>query len=517
MYDKDESGSIDADEFSMIMVNEFCRMDRPRGVLVDKATGKPWQIPLSGTAIIDIVYQCELPSSHDVCNDHGIESVLLAISEAKTVELKELIFEQSVTSPYFYLKAEQGQRLYDEIQGINRTAFDTIAALLPQLVDDENVCTFIDSNMTELGKLALRMRLGPLYNAYIGFPTGHYCIDLKIREQRQGGRRLAAIAGAEAKVCDAFELNTSQKGNNSNFRNEKLGTAQNINISSSWFAVCPSDGVLHFDYVSTTRPRQGSLPITPMRFVSLIAKLDFPGMASKVEECREEALRIIELKAVEATKEAEKLEQPTIIGNAEVLAISSEEGVPANVYFDMDLSHLVDLSSGSPREDLGMSLVSPQGKRNSIMRSGSVRIKESDASRAGNKSPKLRSGRMGSEKDKLSRGSSKAQVKTADSTVEEGGFDPSKVVFPYSKVITHPLTLNIVKDQYHEYMDTSHRYYDIYPQERQRDISRINYDPNRTPRTPDDMKLPPPPQKAVMPYFYPVVYRKLLEVVGIAL
>jgi hypothetical protein len=179
-----------------------------------------------------------------------------------------------------------------------------------------------------------------------------------------------------------------------------------------------------------------------MRFVSLIAKLDFPGMASKVEECREEALRIIESKAAESTKvEAEKLEQPTIIGNAEVLAISSEEGVPANVYFDMDLSHLVDLSSGSPREDLGMSLVSPQGKRNSIMRSGSVRIKESDASRAGNKSPKLRSGKMGSEKEKLSRASSKPQVKTADSNVEEGGFDPSKVVFPYNKVITHPLTV----------------------------------------------------------------------------
>jgi hypothetical protein len=46
-------------------------------------------------------------------------------------------------------------------------------------------------------------------------------------------------------------------------------------------------------------------------------------------------------------------------------------------------------------------------------------------------------------------------------------------------------------------------------------ISRINYDPNRTPRTPDDMKLPPPPQKSVMPYFYPVVYRKLLEVLSV--
>ena len=34
-HDKDESGSIDANEFGQIMLNEFCQTDLPRGDLVD--------------------------------------------------------------------------------------------------------------------------------------------------------------------------------------------------------------------------------------------------------------------------------------------------------------------------------------------------------------------------------------------------------------------------------------------------------------------------------------------------
>jgi Ca2+-binding EF-hand superfamily protein len=37
-YDKDESGSIDANEFGQIMLKEFCSTDIPKGDLVDSVS-----------------------------------------------------------------------------------------------------------------------------------------------------------------------------------------------------------------------------------------------------------------------------------------------------------------------------------------------------------------------------------------------------------------------------------------------------------------------------------------------
>lgn len=542
MYDKDESGTIDADEFSMIMVNEFCRTDTPKGILVDKATGKPWAIPSSGSAVIDIAYQCEIPNTHDVCDDQGIDSVLIAIKEAKTVELKELIFEQATSSPYFFLTADQGQRLYDEIQGFSRTALDTIACLLPQLVDGDNICAFIDNNMTDIGKLALRVRLGQLYNAYIGFPSGHYCIDLKVREQRQGAKRLSATSGAEAKFCYHMELDTSQKGNNSNFRNEKMGSSQLMSLNSSWFASCPSDGILHFDYVSTSRPRQGSRPISNSRFDNFLLKMDFPTMAEKIAESREEALKVMQVKGSSTGNELDKSDRPVIYGNAEVLTILAEDSsstghIATDVYFDMDLSRIVELSQhqsvNSPPSTISFregvnNLSSPktgssQNNNTKLFKDGGDFSSSGTGGRTDSKSPKTRSGRTDASKSSrsprqtLSRGSQRRTSdarESATATPDHAlSHDTStkKMTLNYDRVISHPLTLNFVKDQFHEYMDTSHRFYDIYPVERMRDISRINYDPNRTPRTPDDIKLPPPPNRTIMPLFYPIAYRKLLE------
>ena len=59
-HDKDESGSIDANEFGLIMLNEFCQTDLPRGDLVDASTGQPWVIPASGHCVIQLSYQCDV-------------------------------------------------------------------------------------------------------------------------------------------------------------------------------------------------------------------------------------------------------------------------------------------------------------------------------------------------------------------------------------------------------------------------------------------------------------------------
>lgn len=61
-HDRDESGSIDANEFGMIMLNEFCKTEMPKGELVVSATGEKWEIPTSGNCMIQLFYQSELPT-----------------------------------------------------------------------------------------------------------------------------------------------------------------------------------------------------------------------------------------------------------------------------------------------------------------------------------------------------------------------------------------------------------------------------------------------------------------------
>ena len=47
---------MDANEFGMIMLNEFCQTDLPRGDLVDASTGIPCEIPQSGYCVIQLSY-----------------------------------------------------------------------------------------------------------------------------------------------------------------------------------------------------------------------------------------------------------------------------------------------------------------------------------------------------------------------------------------------------------------------------------------------------------------------------
>lgn len=61
-------------------------------------------------------------------------------------------------------------------------------------------------------------------------------------------------------------------------------------------------------------------------------------------------------------------------------------------------------------------------------------------------------------------------------------------------------------------MDTCHHYWDIYPEERMRDISRTSFSTAERPLTPDALKLGPAPNRQNVPPIFPLAYRKILEV-----
>ena len=58
--DIDGSGTINAEEFSLIMVNHFCKTDQPKGIIVEKRTNKPWKIPDAGICTINVIYDAEV-------------------------------------------------------------------------------------------------------------------------------------------------------------------------------------------------------------------------------------------------------------------------------------------------------------------------------------------------------------------------------------------------------------------------------------------------------------------------
>ena len=178
----------------------------------------------------------------------------------------------------------QADYLVDQTQGSKRSRLEIISLILPQMVSPEQVGKFLDDNLTEEDKLETRVIVGRLYNVYNGICTGHYDLDMRDEQHVRGVRQLAAISVSESKQCRALGINTSQRGNYSNFRNEWNGKGPiPKGINGQWFASSSSrmNNTVQFDYVSTTPPVKGTKALSHARFKKLISKLGLPEILEK--------------------------------------------------------------------------------------------------------------------------------------------------------------------------------------------------------------------------------------------
>lgn len=245
-FDYDGTGQVDMDEFTNAMVAEFCIMAKPKGALVEKSTGAPWQIPPDGTATIEMLYQIEKPGVFNVMRNGMMFATLEQLRTLKSRDQRMTVFKHVVTSPYYFMNAGQAQILLDEMSNNTDGALDLVVEILPQIVDEINIIRFLDGNLTAIGKLALRIKIGNLYNAYVGNPTGHYFFDLKVRMQRIAAKKLSTISVSEANYCESKNINTSQRGIYSSFRNETLtrGSEDTVPIKATgeWFSELPYSG-----------------------------------------------------------------------------------------------------------------------------------------------------------------------------------------------------------------------------------------------------------------------------------
>ena len=134
-------------------------------------------------------------------------------------------------------------------------------------------CRFIDTNLTEEGKLYLRCKLGSIYNAYVGNPSGHYLFDLKFKLHRVAAKKLSAMSVTEAGILEQQKINTSQFGFYSSLRNTTLENDL-VEANGEWFSKLPISGKFRCDYASTDRPRAGTKPCNETRFRRMIKRME---------------------------------------------------------------------------------------------------------------------------------------------------------------------------------------------------------------------------------------------------
>ena len=176
--------------------------DKPFMYLILCYTGTAWNIPSSGKLTIEMFYKVEKPGIFNVLRKDGMTATLYSLKNAKSSDQRNIIFKKVVSSPYFFLNSNHSQMLFDEMSNGTDADLDIIAQILPQIVNEEHVTTFIDSNLNSLGKLALRVKIGNIYNAFIGNPTGHYIFDLSNNSQRISAKKLSSISVSEANFCE---------------------------------------------------------------------------------------------------------------------------------------------------------------------------------------------------------------------------------------------------------------------------------------------------------------------------
>ena len=203
---------VDMDEFTNAMVQEFCVIKEPKGALIEKTTRMPWNIPSDGIATIEVDYQIEKPGLFNVMNNEMMIATLEQLRSLTSSDQRMTVFKHVVNSPYYYMNAGQAQMLFEEMSTNTDGSLDLVVEILPQIVDEVNVIRFLDGNLTDTGKLALRIKLGNMYNAYTGNPTGHYLFDMKIRMHRIAAKKLSTIAVSESNFCREKGINTSQRG-----------------------------------------------------------------------------------------------------------------------------------------------------------------------------------------------------------------------------------------------------------------------------------------------------------------
>ena len=259
--------------------------------LVLRETGQVWKPPTDcGIMNIEFVQLKLPPGQRELNTDPGIAALVHNLQAVGTEVERAKIFETALRNSDLYLQAGQAQRLV-EVMSRDQPKKWIVELLLPTMANATEASILVRRNLSFEQTLALRMKMGTLYLVCLGNPSGHYNLDLSRAMDRKLFNKLGRINSFEKSLIWMSSnplLNTSQKGNGDNFRNESLN-GQPITVNETWFTErIPSAGRLRFDYVSTVRPPSAAAPLTIRQFSRLreCYSTSFLSKLIKVKEAR---------------------------------------------------------------------------------------------------------------------------------------------------------------------------------------------------------------------------------------
>lgn len=241
--------------------------------LLDESTGLPWVIPTKGMLTFEYDYVPRCPTPIECLNATGFHRLLTIIENHPKETMKILKFCRQLV-----IESYQMDEILNHVLALQRTKdfVDVFCSLLMCVRDTSNMSSLFDKHyvlqdsLKEI-QIATRALLSISMNSF----TGHYSLDMDIAYDRMAAIRLMEISAYENEYFYHYMPTwtiggfTSQKQNKNNFRNEKyrrLMIAEGLN--DQFFARGLEDrkqGVLEFDFVSTSRPIDSATPIHKSR------------------------------------------------------------------------------------------------------------------------------------------------------------------------------------------------------------------------------------------------------------
>jgi hypothetical protein len=213
------------------------------------------------------------PTSEEIGSNEGITLLINNIEAATDEDERRKLFQVAVRDPKIFLTAEHAQRLlYETNHGL--TVLEAVKMLLPQMCSSKEAVRLVETNLDWEAKLRLRIVLGQGWKPVMGALSGHYDLDFTNGKDRLAAKKLSEQATLEKRFSqhESERDDTSQTGNWENYRNGWVDGAKET-LTSSYFNKATTIGKVRFDYVCTTRPKRGSLPMSDTKFEKLLKQV----------------------------------------------------------------------------------------------------------------------------------------------------------------------------------------------------------------------------------------------------
>ena len=208
---------------------------------------------LDEEGVLELTYQPtkRIPKMENVIGTRMFHRIMAMMTEPSVTDGGICILE--LAAQEFHFNCDQAATFIamftDACSRIN-----VLALLQPRLVDLANLTAVVYAGMSGNELRGLERKIGSLFYFTPTNPTGHYSLELANRYDRYIARKLIEIS-SEEKVYRTTHgmINTSQKGDWDNWRNEHLNKQPwdyDENDTTARDGV-PESGLLELDYVST--------------------------------------------------------------------------------------------------------------------------------------------------------------------------------------------------------------------------------------------------------------------------